>query len=87
MLCEGKAPVSAVRDEFATSVKIAFTWQRSLEKPAEVAVRETLLITCDPDGSHRKKVASREYEVPENSSGRDGITIYFQVWSWWKAPK
>jgi Tol biopolymer transport system component len=66
--------------------KIAYTWQRSLERPAEVAVRETLLITCDPDGSNRKTVTSRKYEVPE-SAGRDGITIFFQVWSWWKAPK
>jgi Tol biopolymer transport system component len=66
--------------------KIAYTWQRPLQKPAEVPVRETLLITCDPDGSNRKTVTSRKYEVPQNSSGRDGMIIFFQVCSWWRSP-
>jgi Tol biopolymer transport system component len=67
--------------------KVAYTWQPSLERPAEVAVRETLLITCEPDGGNRKTVTRRKYEVPANSSGRGGMTIFFQVWSWWKPPR
>jgi Tol biopolymer transport system component len=67
--------------------KIAYTWQRSLEKPADIAVRETLLITRDPDGNNRKIVTTRKCEVPANSSGRNGVTIFFQVLSWWKSPK
>jgi Tol biopolymer transport system component len=67
--------------------RIAYTWQRSLVKPAEVVVRETFLITCAPDGGERKIVTSRKYEVPKNSSGRDGMTIFFQVLAWRKSPK
>jgi Tol biopolymer transport system component len=62
--------------------RIAYTWQRPLEKPAEVAVRETLLITCDPDGANRKTVTSRKYEVPPNSSATGGTIIFFQVLAW-----
>ena len=62
--------------------KIAYTWQRSLGKPSEVAERETLLITCRADGSDRKVITSRKYEVPENSSGRDGIVSFFTVLDW-----
>lgn len=62
--------------------RIAYTWQRSLDKPAEVDVRETFLMTCNADGSNRKAVTSRKYQVPENSSGRDGTTIFFTVLDW-----
>jgi len=62
--------------------RVAYTWQRSLDAPADVAVRETFLMTCDPDGSQRKTVTSRKYEVPLNSSGRDGIVIFFEVLAW-----
>jgi Tol biopolymer transport system component len=62
--------------------RIAYTWQRSLKNPAQVAERETLLITCDPDGKNRKTVTSRKYRVPENSSGKSSIVIFFQVLAW-----
>jgi hypothetical protein len=62
--------------------RIAYTWQRSLERPKEVAVRETFLITCDPDGGNRKTITSRKYEVPPTNSGRAGTIIFFQVLSW-----
>lgn len=62
--------------------KIAYTWQRSIDSPAEVAVRETLLITCNADGSNRKFVTSRKYEVPQNSSGRSGVVSFFEVLDW-----
>lgn len=61
---------------------IAYTWQRSLDKPAKAAVRETYLITCDFDGTQRKTVTTRKYEVPENSSGRDDIIFFFHVLAW-----
>ena len=66
----------------ADGSRIAYTWQRPLKKPAEVALRETLLITCNRDGSERKTVTSRKYEVPQNSSGRNGMVIFFQVFDW-----
>ena len=50
-------------------LKVAYTWQVSLEKPAEVAERETLLITCDVNGRNRKTVTSRKYTVSEQGSG------------------
>lgn len=62
--------------------RIAYTWQRALDRAEEVAVRETLLMTCDLDGENRKTVTSRKYEVPANSSGRGGIIIFFQVLAW-----
>jgi RNA polymerase sigma factor (sigma-70 family) len=62
--------------------RVAYTWQRSLEKPAEVPERETMLITCDPDGRNRRTVTSRKYELPENSSGRDGVVYFFWVVEW-----
>jgi RNA polymerase sigma factor (sigma-70 family) len=66
----------------ADGERIAYTWQHPLENPAEVANRETLLITCNRDGSKRTTVTSRKYEVPPNSSGRDGMIIFFQVFDW-----
>ena len=62
--------------------KVAYTWQRSLDKPAEVKERETLLITCDADGSNRKTITKRQYQVPENSSGRSSIVFFFEVLDW-----
>jgi Tol biopolymer transport system component len=62
--------------------KIAYTWQPRYEKPAEVSMRETRLITCDADGTNRKTVTSRKYDVPENSSGRNGIIYFFEVRGW-----
>ena len=64
--------------------KVAYTWQMPLRQPNEIVERRTYLITCDPDGSNRKTVTSRKYEVPENSSGRGGMTIFFQVVAWWR---
>jgi len=62
--------------------RIAYTWQRLLEKPAEVAQRETLLLTCDRDGGNRKIVTSRKYVVPENSSGRSSVVFFFEIVGW-----
>ncbi|OWK40296.1 TolB family protein [Fimbriiglobus ruber] len=62
--------------------RVAYTWQRSLDKPAEVAERETLLITCGYDGRNRKTVTSRKTEVPENSNGRDSVVYFFWVTDW-----
>jgi hypothetical protein len=63
--------------------QVAYTWQRSLANPDAEAVRETLPITCDPDGGNRKTITRRKYEVPKNGSA-GGITIFFQVFAWWK---
>jgi len=62
--------------------KIAYTWQRSLDKPSEVNVRETLLITCNADGTNRKVVTRRNYVVPQNSSGRSSVISFFSVLDW-----
>lgn len=66
----------------ADGLKVAYTWQRSLEKPEEVATRETLLFTCNTDGNNRKLITSRKYELPQNSSGRSGVILFFEVLSW-----
>ncbi len=29
-------------------------------------------------------VTMRKYEVPKNSSGRDGVIIFFEVVAWWR---
>ncbi len=65
-------------------LKVAHTWQLPLRKPGEVAQRKTYLITCDADGSNRKIVTMRMYEVPPNSSGRDRVTFFFRVVAWWR---
>ncbi|QJW97040.1 hypothetical protein [Frigoriglobus tundricola] len=62
--------------------RVAHTWQRTLDKPAEVAERETLLITCDPDGRDRTTVARKKAEIPENGSGRSGVVYFFWVSDW-----
>lgn len=62
--------------------QIAYTWQKSLEKPGVVPTRTTMLITCNSDGSDRKTVTSRTYEVPANSSGRNSIVYFFVVRDW-----
>jgi Tol biopolymer transport system component len=62
--------------------RIAYTWQRSLDKPSEVSVRETVLITCNVDGTNRKTVTRRKYEVPKTSSGRSGVVFFFNVLDW-----
>jgi Tol biopolymer transport system component len=64
--------------------KVAYTWQLPLRNPGEVAERKTYLIKCDPDGSNQKIVTMRKYEEPPNSSGRDGVTIFFRVVAWWR---
>jgi hypothetical protein len=65
-------------------LKIAHTWQLPLRKPGDVEQRKTYLITCDADGSNRKTVTMRTYEPPRNSSGRDSVSIFFQVVAWWR---
>jgi hypothetical protein len=62
--------------------RVAYTWQKALDKPEEIPERETLLITCDPDGRDRKILTRRKYTIPENSSGRGGIVFFFQVHDW-----
>jgi Tol biopolymer transport system component len=62
--------------------KIAYTWQRFLDKPAEVNERQTWLVTCELDGSHRKSVTKRTTVLPENVSGREGNIIFFRVLAW-----
>ncbi len=62
--------------------RIAHTWQRSLDKPEEVAERETLLLTCDLDGRNRKTVTTRKYTLEENSSGRSAVVYFFEVVDW-----
>jgi hypothetical protein len=62
--------------------QVAYTWQRSLDKPEEVREREALLITADPDGRNRMVVTSRKYVFPENASGRSGVVYFFWVVDW-----
>ncbi len=64
--------------------KVAYTWQMPLRQPAEAAERKTYLITCDPDGSNQKTVTMRKYEVPPNSSVREGVINFFEVLAWWR---
>jgi RNA polymerase sigma factor (sigma-70 family) len=63
-------------------LRVAYTWQRSLNKPADVPERETLLITCDSNGRNRKTVTSRKTEISENSSGRSSVVYFFWVVDW-----
>jgi dipeptidyl aminopeptidase/acylaminoacyl peptidase len=58
--------------------RVAYTWQRPMERPEEVPLRETLLITCDLDGGNRKVVTRRLLEVEANKN----IVIYFWVLDW-----
>lgn len=62
--------------------KIAYTWQQSLDNPAEVEVREAFLITCSADGSDPMTITSRKHGVPPNNSGRNGIVIFFEILDW-----
>ena len=64
--------------------KVAYTWQLPIRDPEAKVERKTYLITCDPDGSKRKTVTMRKYEVPENSSGRNGVILFFEVLAWWR---
>jgi Tol biopolymer transport system component len=64
--------------------KIAYTWQMPLRKPEEANEGKTYLITCDADGSHSKTVTIRRYAVPQTSSGRDRLIIFFRVVDWWR---
>ncbi len=61
--------------------RIAYTWQRSLDKPV-VTVRETKLITCRADGSDRKIVASRRREVSADEEQSRFIFYWFTVLDW-----
>jgi Tol biopolymer transport system component len=49
--------------------RVAYTWQLPIREPEVRVERRTYLIACDPDGSHRKTVTVRSYEVPPNGSG------------------
>jgi Tol biopolymer transport system component len=64
--------------------KVAYTWQLPLRQPGDAVERKTYLITCDPDGTNQKTVTMRKYEVPQNSSGRDGVIMFFEVLAWWR---
>ena len=64
--------------------KVAYTWQLPLRQPEDAVERKTYLITCDADGTKQKTVTMRKYEVPQNSSGRDGVIIFFEVLAWWR---
>jgi hypothetical protein len=65
-------------------LKVAYTWQLPLREPAETLERKTYLITCDPDGSNRKTIAMRKYQVPLDATNRAGVIIFFAVLSWWR---
>jgi hypothetical protein len=65
-------------------LRIAYTWQLPLRQPREIIERKTFLITYDADGSNQKTITMRRYEEPENSSGRNGVTIFFEVLAWWR---
>jgi hypothetical protein len=61
---------------------IAYTWQRPLP-PEGTRHRETFLITCAADGSDRKIVTSRQYDIPENSNASPkGQVGFFWVHDW-----
>jgi Tol biopolymer transport system component len=62
--------------------RVAYTWQMPLWEPERAVERKTYLITCYSDGTNQKTITMRKCEVPKNSSGRDGVIIFFQVWSW-----
>jgi hypothetical protein len=64
--------------------KVAYTWQLPLRQPEDAVERKTYLITCDPDGANRKTITMRKYQVPRNSSGPDGVIIFFEVLAWWR---
>jgi Tol biopolymer transport system component len=64
--------------------KVAYTWQAPLPHPEQVKQRRTYLIASDPDGSNRRTVTSRTYEVAENDSDKEGVTFFFQVFAWWR---
>lgn len=66
--------------------KIAYTWQPLLDNPADVAQRETMLLSCAPDGSGRTTITTRTKHVSANSSGRSGHVIFFRVLDWRLAP-
>jgi Tol biopolymer transport system component len=65
-------------------LKVAYTWQMPLRQPVDSAERKTYLITCDPDGSNQKTITMRQRKVPQNSSAREGVSIFFQVVAWWR---
>ena len=63
--------------------RIAYTWQKPIPSGGERAHRETFLITCAVDGSDRKIVTSRKYEIPENSNANPkGQVSFFWVHDW-----
>jgi Tol biopolymer transport system component len=59
--------------------RVAYTWQRPLDKRGGTGERETFLITCDPDGRDRKTVTSRKYTPPEAGTG---VVFFFTVHEW-----
>jgi hypothetical protein len=61
---------------------VAYTWQRTLARPADVPEPETLLVTADPDGRNRRVRASRKVVIGENRSGRAGVVWFFWVVNW-----
>ena len=62
--------------------RVAYTWQKTLDKPEETPERETLLITCDPDGRDRKTLTRRKTTLSPDSSGRGGVVCFFWVRDW-----
>jgi Tol biopolymer transport system component len=58
--------------------RVAYTWQRALDKPEQVPERETLLITCNPDGTNRKTITSRKAKVSQT----DSVVYFFWVIDW-----
>jgi Tol biopolymer transport system component len=58
--------------------RVAYTWQRSPDQPGKGPDRETLLITCDPDGGNQKTIASRKCR-PVNANS---VVYFFWVLDW-----
>ena len=66
----------------ADGSRIAYTWQPTLAHPDRVSERQTLLVTCNADGSNRTVVTSRKYTIPSKVSGRPNYPIFFTVLDW-----
>jgi RNA polymerase sigma factor (sigma-70 family) len=63
--------------------RVAYTWQRSLDKPAPYGAElETLLITVDPDGRNRTVVTTRKAPAPIPFPGSSGVMYFFSVVDW-----
>ena len=58
--------------------RVAYTWQRPLDRGG-AAERETLLITCDPEGRDHRTITSRKYRPPDPDAG---VIYFFTVLDW-----